>query len=106
MAQYLENSLTLLADHHQAFQQRTADAALCDLAASHAEMLQADVAITIAMLGELVLNYGAADTGEEVTVLQHMGHALRLMGEVARFAELEGGVIATARALPTKGELA
>ncbi|QND83416.1 Uncharacterized protein ChrSV_1189 [Chromobacterium vaccinii] len=103
MAQYLENSLAFLAGHHLAFQQRTADAALCDLAASHAEMLQSDVAAAVAVLGELALNYGAAATGEEPAVLQHLGHALRLLGEVARFADQEAGAIAAARALPAKG---
>ncbi|WP_440026819.1 hypothetical protein [Chromobacterium amazonense] len=97
----LENSIALLAEHHQAFQLRTADPALYDLADSHAEMLQADVAASIALLGELVSSY-PQDTGMDTAVLHHLGQTLRLLGAVGCFAGQERSMIATARELPAK----
>ncbi|UTH72508.1 hypothetical protein [Chromobacterium sp. IIBBL 290-4] len=95
MAAYLENSLAFLADNHQAFKNRTADSALCTLGASHLAVLQGDVAVSLTVLGELVINYGEVNSGVENAVLQHMGHTLRLLGEVACFTEREYGEIAT-----------
>ncbi|MBX9298225.1 hypothetical protein K5M33_14050 [Chromobacterium vaccinii] len=100
---HLENSIQILADNHAAFDKRTADAALCTLAGSHAEALQVEVFAAVTLLGELVANY-PRDVGVDTAVLHHLGLTLRLLGSVGRFADHEAAMIAMARDLPTTGK--
>ncbi|WP_047238398.1 hypothetical protein [Chromobacterium subtsugae] len=95
----LENSIQFLADNHAAFDKRTADAALCMLAGSHAEALQMEVTAAVTLLGELLTNY-PRDVGVDDAVLQHLSVTMRLLGAVGRFARDEAALIAMTRALP------
>ena len=97
----LENSIQFLADNHVAFNEHSADNALCLLAGSHAEALQMEVTTAVTLLGELLTNY-PHDVGVDDSVLQHLGVTLRLLGAVGRFARDEAVLISMTRALPAK----